>query len=128
MAHMVVTAGIDVSKRWLDVALWPKPGAVRVGRIAAGYDELAALAQATRGPARRPGSLRRLRDRMVDRCASRRKASKWSASTPCASVRFAEAKGRLAKNDRADARTIAQATAVLLEEPRPEPPATISTL
>ncbi|HEX7532411.1 MAG TPA: transposase [Methyloceanibacter sp.] len=42
MAQMVLTAGIDVSKEWLDVALWPKKAEqLRVTRDRAGYAELA---------------------------------------------------------------------------------------
>ena len=42
MAQMVTNAGIDVSKQWLDVALWPKRDEVlRVNRDAAGLEELA---------------------------------------------------------------------------------------
>ncbi len=40
MAQMVATAGIDVSKGWLDVALWPKEDELHVETTAAGYAEL----------------------------------------------------------------------------------------
>jgi hypothetical protein len=42
MAQMVLTAGGDVSKLWLDVALWPKRADLHVSRDADGYCELAA--------------------------------------------------------------------------------------
>jgi hypothetical protein len=42
MAQMVVTAGIDVSKGWLNIALWPHNAELQVDRAAAGYDQLTA--------------------------------------------------------------------------------------
>jgi hypothetical protein len=42
MAQMVVTAGIDVSKGWLNIALWPEKAELQIDRAAAGYDQLAA--------------------------------------------------------------------------------------
>ena len=41
MAQMVVYGGIDVSKQWLDVALWPKREQLRVSRTPAGLARLA---------------------------------------------------------------------------------------
>jgi transposase len=41
MAHRVVDAGVDVSKPWLDVALWPTRETTRVSRDATGLHELA---------------------------------------------------------------------------------------
>jgi transposase len=118
MAYMVVTAGIDVSKGWLDAALWPKQGAIHVETTAAGYDELAAW----------------LTESGVERVSLEASGGYEIAVIDALEARgfemvrfnaqrirlFAKAKGRLAKNDRADARCIAQATAVLLEAP-PEP-------
>jgi hypothetical protein len=40
MAQMVVTAGIDVSKGWLNIALWPHNAELRGDRAAARYDQL----------------------------------------------------------------------------------------
>jgi hypothetical protein len=42
MAQMVVTAGIDVSKEWLNIALWPLKAELQVDRTDVGYDQLAA--------------------------------------------------------------------------------------
>ena len=42
MAETVVTAGIDVSKEWLDCAVWPGKAELRVERNAVGFDQLAA--------------------------------------------------------------------------------------
>ena len=42
MAQRVVDAGIDVSKPWLDVALWSTRETARVSRDATGLNELAA--------------------------------------------------------------------------------------
>ena len=42
MAQILKTAGIDVSKEWLDVALWPaRDESLRVARDVAGLKELA---------------------------------------------------------------------------------------
>jgi hypothetical protein len=38
---MVVTAGIDVSKEWLHVTLWPTKADLRVEQTAPGYARLA---------------------------------------------------------------------------------------
>ncbi len=118
MAHMVVTAGIDVSKGWLDAALWPKQGAIHVETTAAGYDELAAWL--TESGVERVGleASGGYEIAVIDALEARGfEMVRFNAQR----IRlFAKAKGRLAKNDRADARCIAQATAVLLEAP-PEP-------
>jgi hypothetical protein len=45
MAQIVVTAGIDVSKGWLNVALWPLKAELQIDQTAAGYDQLAAAAR-----------------------------------------------------------------------------------
>ncbi len=42
MAETIVTAGIDVSKEWLDCAVWPGKAELRVERNAVGFDRLAA--------------------------------------------------------------------------------------
>jgi transposase len=118
MAQMVVTAGIDVSKGWLDAALWPGQGARRVETTAAGYDQLLAW----------------LIEHNVDRVGLEASGGYEIAVIDALEAAgftvirfnaqrmrlFAKARGRMAKNDRADARTIAQATAVLLERV-PEP-------
>jgi transposase len=113
MAQMVVTAGIDVSKEWLDAALWPKQSAIHVATTAAGYAQLVAW----------------LLEHNVDRIGLEASGGYEIAVIDAleahgfAVVRFnaqrihlfGKARGRLAKNDRADARTIAQAAAVLVE-------------
>jgi transposase len=113
MAQIVMVAGVDVSKHWLDAALWPKRDALRVAASASGYDQLAAW----------------LREHNVDRVGLEASGGYEIAVIDALEARgfevvrfnahrvrlFAKAKGRLAKNDRADARTIAQATAVLVE-------------
>jgi transposase len=113
MAQMVVTAGIDVSKGWLDIALWPLKAELQVDRIAAGYDELAAWL--TQHGVRRVGleASGGYEITVIDALEARGfEVVRFNAQR----IRlFAKAKGRLAKNDRADARTIAQATAVLLD-------------
>jgi len=113
MAQVVIVAGIDVSKRWLDVALWPKSATLRVEPTASGYDQLVAWLtehgvcrvglEASGGYEIAVIDALQARSFEVIRCNAQR-------------VRmFAKAKGRLAKNDRVDARTIAQATAVLVD-------------
>jgi transposase len=113
MAQMVVTGGIDVSKDWLDVALWPIAGNLRVATTPAGYAALGAWL--THHGVERVGleasggyeiavidALEALGFSVVRFNAQRIRL-------------FAKAKGRLAKNDRADARCIAQAAAVLVD-------------
>jgi transposase len=114
MAQMVVIAGVDVSKQWLDVALWPKPAELRVGRDRPGCDELAGWLrqhEVSRVGLEASGGYE---IEVVD--ALEAQGFEVVRLNPLRVRRFAEAKGRLAKNDRADARTIAQATAVLVEE------------
>jgi transposase len=114
MAQMVLTAGIDVSKEWLDIGLWPKKVELRVRRNHEGYAELAGWLrqhEVTRVGLEASGGYEiEVIDRLEDigfevvRLNAQR-------------VRmFAKAKGRLAKNDRVDARTIAQATVILVEQ------------
>jgi transposase len=118
MAQMVVTAGIDVSKAWLDVALWPLKGELRVERNAAGYHRL--VAWLSEHGVMRVGleASGGYEIEVIDALQARGfEVARFNAQR----VRlFAKAKGRLAKNDRADARTIAQATAVLLDEAPPQ--------
>jgi transposase len=114
MAQMVLTAGGDVSKLWLDVALWPKRAALHVSRDADGYCELAAWLRqhgVSRIGLEASGGYE---IEVIDALESMGfEVVRLNAQR----VRmFARAKGRLAKNDRADARTIAQATAVLVEQ------------
>jgi transposase len=113
MAQMVVTAGIDVSKGWLNIALWPLKAELQVDGTAAGYDELAAWL--TQHGVRRAGleASGGYEIAVIEALEARGfKVVRFNAQR----IRpFAKAKGRLAKNDRADARTIAQATAVLLD-------------
>lgn len=113
MAQRVVTAGVDVSKEWLDCALWPDRAELRVARDAAGLRQLAAW----------------LAGHEVARCAleasggyeievmdALQAAGIEVVRLNARRVRlFAQAKGRLAKNDRADARVLAQAALVLTE-------------
>jgi transposase len=110
---MVVTAGIDVSKGWLNIALWPLKAELEVDRTAAGYDQLTAWL--TQHGVMRVGleASGGYEVAVIDALEARGFAVvRFNAQR----VRlFAKAKGRLAKNDRADARTIAQATVVLLD-------------
>jgi transposase len=114
MAQMVLTAGGDVSKLWLDVALWPKRADLRVSRDADGYCELAAWLRqhgvGRIGLEASGGYEIEVIDALEDMGFEVVRLNAQRVRM------FARAKGRLAKNDRADARTIAQATAVLVEQ------------
>jgi transposase len=114
MAQIVLTGGIDVSKEWLDAALWPKKATLHVTRDHAGYAELAAWLRqhgVTRVGLEASGGYEiAVMDALEDMGFE---VVRLNAQR----VRMlAKAKGRLGKNDRADARTIAQATVVLVEQ------------
>lgn len=114
MAQMIKTAGIDVSKLWLDVAIWPGREEIRVGRDGAGLAELVAWLgerEVTRIGLEASGGYERA---VID--ALQAAGFEVPLLNALRVRRFAEAKGRLAKNDRVDARTVAQFTAVMLEE------------
>jgi transposase len=114
MAQMVLTAGIDVSKDWLDVALWPKKAQLHVTRDRAGYAELAGWLrqhEVTRVGLEASGGYEiEVIDALDDEGFEVVRLNAQRVRM------FAKAKGRLAKNDRADASTIAQATAILVEQ------------
>ena len=114
MAQIVLTGGIDVSKEWLDTGLWPKKLELRVRRNREGYAELGGWLRqhgVTRVGLEASGgyeievidALEDLGFEVVRLNAQRVRM-------------FAKAKGRLAKNDRVDALTIAQATVILVEQ------------
>lgn len=117
MAQMVVTAGIDVSKDRLNIVLWPIRAELCVTQDAAGYAQLIGWLSehaVLRVGLEASGGYEIM---VIDALeASGFEVMRFNAHR----VRlFAQAKGRLAKNDRADARTIAQATAVLVEATPP---------
>jgi len=118
MAQMVKTAGIDVSKLWLDVSIWPTREEIRVSNDDAGLTlligwlgehEVARIGLEASG-----GYERQALDTL--------QAAGFEVArlNPLRVRRFAQAKGRLAKNDRVDARTVAQFTAVMVEEVPPQ--------
>jgi transposase len=115
MAQQVWTAGIDVGKQQLDIALWSKtPQTLRVDRDA---DGLARLTEWLRehnvvrvGLEASGGYEREVLDHLED-------AGLVTVLLNPRQVRqFARAKGRLAKNDRIDARTIAEFVAKMVDE------------
>jgi len=117
MAQMVKTAGIDVSKPWLDVAIWPTREEIRVSRDGVGLAQLIAWlgeCEVARIGLEASGGYERA---VIDalQLAGFEVALLNALRVRC----FAKAKGRLAKNDRVDARTVAQFTAVMLDEAVP---------
>jgi transposase len=116
MAQFITAAGIDVSKGWLDVALWPADAAVpHIERSEAGcFDRLAAW----------------LREQGVSRVGLEASGGYETEVMDALQARgfevirynayrirmFAKANGRLAKNDRADAVVLAHAAAVHLRD------------
>lgn len=111
MAPMVVTAGIEVSKAWLDVALWPTRDKVRLPSSPTGYQALAVWLtehDVGRVGLEATGGYEIPVVDALEACGF--EVVRFNALRI---RRFAEAKGRMAKNDRADALTIAQATTVL---------------
>jgi transposase len=114
MAQMVITAGIDVSKATLDVALWPTRATIQVSRDDAGLRDLIVWLtqhQVERVGLEASGGYERL---VIDTL----QAAQFSVALLNALRvhHFAQAKGRLAKNDRADARCVAQFTAMMLDD------------
>ena len=113
MAQFITAAGIDVSKAWLDVALWPDDAALlHIERSEAGcFDRLAAW----------------LREHGVSRVGLEASGGYETEVMDALQARgfevirynayrirmFAKANGRLAKNDRADAGILAHAAGVL---------------
>lgn len=113
MAQTAVTAGVDVSKLWLDCALWPLKRTLRVKNTPEGHAELAAwLAEA---------DVERLGLEASGGCEVAAIDSLQAAGVQVVRMNarrvrlFAKACGKLAKNDRADARVIAQAAHMLAD-------------
>jgi transposase len=123
MSQRVVYAGLDVSKAWIDVALWwagqTRLETLRFERDEAGLRRLAAwLNQA--GVARvgleaSGGYETAVMDALQAEGVDVRRLNARRVR------QFAGAKGRLAKNDRVDARVVAQAVAVLPDEEEAAP-------
>ena len=113
MAQFIPAAGIDVSKAWLDVALWPDDAAalhIERGETG-GFDRLANWLREhgiSRVGLEASGGYE---TDLMDALAARGfEVIRYNAYR----VRmFAKANGRLAKNDRADAGVLAHAAAVL---------------
>jgi transposase len=116
MAQMVVVAGIDVSKEWLDVALWPKKERLRVERDEAGCDRLGAWLRRHEvcrvGLEATGGFEIAVIDALEDR------GFEVVRHNALRVRRLAEARGRLAKNDRADALTVAEMTTSVERSPQ----------
>lgn len=117
MTQMVVNAGVDVSKSQLDVALWPRQRRARFSRDVAGLAELVSWLRAEGvirvGLEASGGYEREVIDALT---APGFEVCRFNALRV---RRFAQAKGRLAKNDRVDALTLAHFTAAMVEEGSP---------
>jgi transposase len=114
MAEIVSTAGIDVSKGWLDIALYPEHDTetLHLERSAADcFEQLAAWLsdhQVSRVGLEASGGYE---TEVIDVLAARGfTILRFNAYRI---RKFAQALGQIAKNDKADARVIAQATALL---------------
>ena len=114
MAQQHIVAGIDVSKAWLDIALSFGNSSCRVTNDNSGFEKLAdwfTQHDITRVGLEASGGYEiPVMDALT---AKGFEVARLNAHR----VRlFARAKGRMAKNDRADAKVIARATLVLVEE------------
>lgn len=116
MAQIVTTGGIDVSKHTLDVTTWPETDMLNLDRDAADYLETLVAWLKAHG-VNRVGleASGGYETEIVEAlCAQGFEVCLFNAYR----IRmFAKAKGRLAKNDRADAAVIAHATATLTVKP-----------
>lgn len=111
MDQIVAVAGIDVSKQWLDVALWGRRGDVRVARDRRGFAELAAW---LRQQAVERVGLEASGGYEVEVIDALQAEGFAVVRLNAARVRLlAGFRGRLAKTDRVDARVIAEATALM---------------
>jgi transposase len=114
MAQKVTTAGLDVSKQWLDAAIWPGKDTIRVEPNDAGYATLAEW----------------LTQHGVERVALEASGGYEIQSMDALQTRgfevarlnaqrvrlFAKSLGRLAKNDTVDALTLARAALTLVQD------------
>lgn len=116
MAQIVTTGGIDVSKHTLDVTTWPETATLNLNRDAADYLETLVAWLKAHGVSRvgLEASGGYETEIVEALCAQGFEVCLFNAYR----IRmFAKAKGRLAKNDRADAAVIAHATATLTVKP-----------
>lgn len=110
MAQIVCTAGVNVSKPWLDVTLWPDAQVtLRVARNQDGFDTLARWLNAQ--GVSRVGLEASGGYEIAVMNALQRHGFTLIRFNVYRIRMFAMAIGRLAKNDRVDAAVIAQATA-----------------
>lgn len=118
MAVQVWSAGIDVGKATLEIAIWGKPAArLQIPRDAEGLAHLVAWLRdhtvVRVGLEASGGYEREVLDTLQDA------GFVVALLNPRQVRRFAQAKGRLAKNDRVDARSIAEFMAKIVERDPP---------
>ena len=115
MAQETVFVGIDVSKAWLDAAIWPTGETFRIGNDRAGQAELVKRLQrlpaAAIGLEASGGYERRPLNTLLEAGLPARRVN------PLRVRQFAKACGILAKNDRIDAIVIARFIAVVQHQP-----------
>ena len=116
MAKQVWTAGIDVGKANLDIAIHAKPGeTLRVSRDSAGFAQLIAWLRehdVVRVGLEASGGYERVVDEALEDAHF-----VVHLLNPFRVRRFAQAKGRLAKNDRVDASVIATCAVQMVDKP-----------
>lgn len=118
MAQNVTTAGIDVSKDWLDAAISPGKDTIRVDKNPGGYDTLVAWLTGhgvERVALEASGGYE---IQVIDTLQARGfEVARLNAQR----VRlFAKSLGRLAKSDQADALILARAASTLVDDPPPQ--------
>lgn len=117
MAQKVVNAGLDVSKNWIDAAVWPGSDALRVEQTPAGYDRLVAWLVSHGAELVALEASGGYEVAVMDHLQAR---GLQVARLNAQRVRlFAKACGKLAKTDTVDAAMLARAAATLVEEPPP---------
>ena len=118
MAQKVVTGGLDVSKGWIDAAVWPGKDRLRVEQNSTGYHTLAAWLT---GLGVKRVALEASGGYETGVIDALQACDFEVAHLNAQRVRlFAKSLGRLAKNDQVDAATLARAANTLVDRPPPQ--------